>query len=100
MLGFPIKAGNIVLIPQVMATQKQAISTTSANVQLDADSVYRIIADVQVFIAQGKDNTVVASTNDCLVDAYQEFYFHTLHGNVWLAYIGNGTGNIYITKVA
>ncbi len=100
MPGFPIKAGNVVEIPQVIATQKQAVGTTSTAVQLDADSVYRVIADVQVFIKQGSDNTTTATTNDCLVDALQEFYFHTHNGKNWLAFIGNSAGNIYITKVA
>ena len=92
--------GDTANIFQILSTQKLTIGTVSANVQLDADSVYRIIADVPVFLKQGGNNTVTATTGDMLLDAYQEFFINTKNGLQWLAYIGNGTGNIYITKVA
>ncbi len=91
--------GDTANIFQILSTQKVVIGTTSANVQLQANSVYRLIADVPVFLKQGQDNTVAATIGDMLLDAYQEFFLNTRNGMEWLAFIGNGSGNLFITRV-
>lgn len=96
---------NVPFIPEPGKTVNVTVATSSANVQVSADSVRRQVrimnnSTVTAFVKFGLDNTVAATTTDSFPVASGACEVVTVpQGPIYMAVIGTGTpsGAVYAT---
>ena len=93
--------GNLHTIGQFGTTTTVSLTANTSSIQeLNKNKIYRIASEETIYVVQGDDNTIIATTSDCPVFYNHEEFFNTFSGNNFIAIIAENDCTVFITEMS